>query len=391
MGCWDTVASMIVPGPKLLSLPRLRTLPYTRHNPSVRAFRHAMAIDERRRMFRLNWWKEGQTFYENPFSKPPATRPQDCRQLWFPGVHADVGGGYPEAASSLSKWPLIWMISEAVAHGLRINDKAFRRFACGQKPDGTPSGYAPPNACGPMHRSLRGFFWWLIEFIPKSSRWREWRNGHFGLYLPLGEPRVIVPEAELHYSAVQRLAATRGPGSGEEPFPGLRYPPYRPVNLEDRRPYLPPEREFSRVARTVVLLFVSAALMVLTLWATLLLWGRDGGEAPQCLCREAQAPPATVLISADGSGRPETALSAADLLRETTGFAAGLAPELAGDIISRAEGPIVAALSKTGANLTTAGTEEIVKDGLKAIRRAGASPPHAGALTRRPARAHRRP
>ncbi len=54
VGVWDTVASMIVPRPDRFYIPSLRMLPYTRVNPNVRAFRHAMAIDERRRMFRLN-------------------------------------------------------------------------------------------------------------------------------------------------------------------------------------------------------------------------------------------------------------------------------------------------------------------------------------------------
>jgi uncharacterized protein (DUF2235 family) len=125
VGVWDTVASMIVPRPDRLYLPSLRTLPYTRTNPSVRVFRHAMAIDEKRRMFRLNKWVDPQPFIADPFIQPPASVPQDIDQLWFAGVHSDVGGGYPEAESGLSKFPLIWMIDEAVKHGLRIDKAMF--------------------------------------------------------------------------------------------------------------------------------------------------------------------------------------------------------------------------------------------------------------------------
>ena len=35
------------------------------------------------------------------------------KQTWFAGVHSDVGGGYPEAESALSKYPLLWMIDQA--------------------------------------------------------------------------------------------------------------------------------------------------------------------------------------------------------------------------------------------------------------------------------------
>ena len=41
----------------------------------------------------------------------------DLKQVWFPGVHCDVGGGYRE--TGLSNGALKWMIDEAVRVGLR--------------------------------------------------------------------------------------------------------------------------------------------------------------------------------------------------------------------------------------------------------------------------------
>lgn len=275
MGCWDTVASMIVPGRTWLSPPKLRTLPYTRFNPSVRAFRHAMAIDERRRMFRLNRWKSGQQFVVNPFSDPPAKQLQDCEQRWFAGVHSDIGGGYPEEQSSLSKPPLIWMVKEAVAHGLRIDDATFRRLACNEPPPEHGPGYRPPNPLGPMHRSLHGF-WWVLEYIPKSARWREWRRGFLGLYFPRGEPRVVEPEAVLHASAKERQAAAGpGPGPAEgETYAGCDYPPYRPVNLVERRPLPAEEGKFGPIARTVLAILTLTAIATAVSWSIGCWWGR---------------------------------------------------------------------------------------------------------------------
>jgi hypothetical protein len=45
----------------------------------------------------------------------------DNLQVWFPGVHCDVGRGYPEEESGLSKLALQWMLGEAEQHGLRVD------------------------------------------------------------------------------------------------------------------------------------------------------------------------------------------------------------------------------------------------------------------------------
>jgi uncharacterized protein (DUF2235 family) len=37
---------------------------------------------------------------------------QDIKQVWFSGVHADIGGGYPETQSGPAKYPLGWLIDE---------------------------------------------------------------------------------------------------------------------------------------------------------------------------------------------------------------------------------------------------------------------------------------
>jgi len=278
VGVWDTVSSMIVPGTGLLSLPKLRTLPYTRTNNIVRTFRHAMAIDERRRMFRLNRWADGQMFVENPFVTPKVQFPQDCKQLWFAGVHSDVGGGYPEAQSSLSKWPLIWMIDEAVAHGLRIDRPTFRHLACGDPEPGGRHHYRPPNACGPAHRSLTGF-WWLLEIFPKSAKWREWRPAFLGLYLPLGEPRPVPPTDSLHPSVPEREASCPGKPPETPRYKGCLYPPYHPVNLRDRRPLPTPEGPWGPLLRKIAVALI-IALMALGMCALHWLWARHPAWNP---------------------------------------------------------------------------------------------------------------
>ncbi len=128
MGCWDTVSSVIVPRPDRWYIPSLEKLPYTITNPCVQAFRHAMAIDERRRMFRLLPWQENQKFKTNPFVKDTAAADQDIKQLWFSGVHSDIGGGYPEKESGAAKLSLKWMVEEAEAHGIVFKKKMVSRL-----------------------------------------------------------------------------------------------------------------------------------------------------------------------------------------------------------------------------------------------------------------------
>jgi uncharacterized protein (DUF2235 family) len=217
VGVWDTVASVMVPrGDRIV--PQLLTLPYTRRNPSVEVFRHAMSIDERRRMFRLNRWLDPQPYVRNPFDKSAAPVPQDIKQVWFAGCHADVGGGYPEAESGLAKFPLKWMIEEASACGLRISAATRNYIVLGRPRAGAKSPFVKPDAAADPHDSLT-WGWRPLEWIPKRAKWREWpRREVLGWYLPSGEPRLVEnvdPLPLIHQSVVDRMKLT----------------PYLPANL----------------------------------------------------------------------------------------------------------------------------------------------------------------
>ncbi len=89
--------------------------------------RHALGIDEQRDNFTLTFWE--------PNGHP------DSEQVWFPGSHGDVGGGYGEAQYDTSIIPqrresdnrtgisdlvLLWMLGEAEACGLDLSRVNFR-------------------------------------------------------------------------------------------------------------------------------------------------------------------------------------------------------------------------------------------------------------------------
>ncbi len=145
VGVWDTVASVIVPRPDRFYIPSLQELAFTQNNPSVKTFRQAISIDERRRMFRLKPWDEGQTFMHNQFSRTHNAEPQDSQQVWFAGAHGDIGGGYPEKESGLSKYPLLWMIDEAVKCGLAVDRRTVNQLAWGIQRKGSPFSYVAPD------------------------------------------------------------------------------------------------------------------------------------------------------------------------------------------------------------------------------------------------------
>ncbi|WOH66045.1 DUF2235 domain-containing protein [Bradyrhizobium sp. BWA-3-5] len=216
VGVWDTVASVIVPRADRFYWPSLEELAFTLVNPSVEIFRQAISIDERRCMFRLKKWDDPQTYKPVRFNDVK-NAPQDILQVWFAGVHADIGGGYPEKQSGLSKYPLLWMIDEATKCGLKVNQATVNQLAWGVQRKGSPFSYVAPDIRGDLHTSLKGA-WWLLEYLPKSARYKEWpaRQSYFGYYIPDAEPRFIPDGAVIHESALQRMDAL---------------PSYRPVNL----------------------------------------------------------------------------------------------------------------------------------------------------------------
>jgi uncharacterized protein (DUF2235 family) len=208
IGVWDTVASVIVPRPDRFYTFSLQELPHTRRNPSVQIFRQAIALDERRRMFRLHAWDEPQTFMHNRFSATNNSDRQDAKQVWFAGVHADIGGGYSEAESGLSKFPLLWMIDEAVEHGLAVSTQAVNQLAWGIKREGSPFTYVAPEIRRDPHQSLTNA-WRPLEWLPKVDKYKEWkdRKSSFGFYIPDGEPRPVTDNALIHESVFRRMEA----------------------------------------------------------------------------------------------------------------------------------------------------------------------------------------
>jgi uncharacterized protein (DUF2235 family) len=99
IGVWDTVGELGVPvfnGLRLVDRDELRFLKFSdcELSPRVEHARQALAIDEERADFVPTLWDER----------------EGIKQVWFPGAHADVGGGYENRG--LSDIALEWMMQE---------------------------------------------------------------------------------------------------------------------------------------------------------------------------------------------------------------------------------------------------------------------------------------
>ena len=197
VGVWDTVSSVGWVWDPL-------KLPYTAQNPDMANGRHAVSIDERRCYFRNNLWGD-------PLPD------QNIKQVWFAGVHSDVGGSYSESESGLSQITLEWMLCEAHSFGLLVDPQKTER-ALGRIPPPPP---VPPDPRAKTHNSLRSW-WWILEFLPhsyydpvlKKPKWR----------IPLGARRQIPEGSILHETVEQKMRVD---------------PDYRPPNLPENRGYEP--------------------------------------------------------------------------------------------------------------------------------------------------------
>jgi len=137
LGLWDMVGALGIPNSSAVLNLFDSGDAWKYHDgklqANVRHARHAMAMDERRASFTVARWNNCEESRRNG---------QDVGELWFSGVHSDVGGGYYE--SGLSDCALEWMMREAEKCSLGIRPEA--------------KEFIKPEPCAVMHNSLKGIF-----------------------------------------------------------------------------------------------------------------------------------------------------------------------------------------------------------------------------------------
>ncbi len=198
LGVWDTVAAL---GSRLRATGEQTSTEkafYLQDRPSrcVAHARQALAVDEARFDFRPSIWRD-------------AHPSQSMRQRWFPGVHSNIGGGYPE--DGLANAALHWMAEQVRATTrLALDDDFLGRYG----------GFAFAR----LHRSDRAHYRALDALRRRYGRGRRALAGH--------------PETahlELSKELVWRLLADAGERrpSGKLVHEQMAGRPYRPVALLD--------------------------------------------------------------------------------------------------------------------------------------------------------------
>ena len=308
VGVWDTVSAYGGPVSELTEavdnwLVRL-SMPNYELADSVRRARHALAIDDERDAFHPLLWDE---IYEEEEAIPAARRGEKPRwidsnrleQVWFTGMHADVGGGYPD--ESLSYVSFLWMMEEAEKVGLRLSPVMIERFQ------------ALANSAGPIHDSRSGVGSYYRYQPRKVAVWME----------PLDQPLVVrrhpdrkcglIRVAKVHESVAARIASgtdryaplplpaalevvppqrmgenvAQG-GSGAGGAPVIKGPPRPIISEELRKRFRDPQRGADRVEAMAIvwtrvryrrLLYFISLLLTLAL-ATMPIWDDWLGTPP---------------------------------------------------------------------------------------------------------------
>ncbi len=158
LGVWDTVKATKTEDFNDKKIPKCVVAGY-----------HAMAIDEKRKGFPVLKWNNGPR----------------VSQMWFPGAHSDVGGGYKECG--LSNIALKWMIDCVHRHNLIFKASAVKRFK--------------GNPCGKLHSPHNEITWKVL--------------GH--------KTRSIAKSATIHISTKKRMQEVKS---------------YKPANLPEEPIYM---------------------------------------------------------------------------------------------------------------------------------------------------------
>ena len=222
VGVWDTVAAYGLPFDELTrAWNAVFPLSVPDRNLSDKVDRacHAIALDDERNTFHPVLWNEAGAPAEKHIAKERIT------QVWFSGVHSNVGGGYADDA--LANVSLHWMMKEAEREGLA--------FKAGQMDAVRSAGHID----GKMYDSRQGVGG-AYRYLPRKMQ---------PLLEDIDYPdnQVIIKHPKIHESVFQRMA------TGAERYAPIVLPAsYSVVDTDGAiHDLTPAEREFaqSRVIR----------------------------------------------------------------------------------------------------------------------------------------------
>ena len=179
VGVWDSVDAVGLPVDELSTM--IDRVFYPHRFPDQDLSRqveracHAIAVDDERYTFHPVLWNERGT-----------ADSERITQVWFPGMHSDVGGGYPEG--DLARVSLCWMISQVSfdpgrGEGLRFNHNRLQEIE------------QRAHSLGKMHDSRRGL-----------GVYYRYKPRHVASLCDDRDNRVEIAEPKIHHSVFKRIA-----------------------------------------------------------------------------------------------------------------------------------------------------------------------------------------
>jgi len=148
VGVWDTVASVGIH----------RILPLIESNTSIKTFRHALALDERRIKFEPVYYVGTQV--DNT----------SAHEVWFLGCHGNVGGGSVATGTnpSLQRVALRWMVKECIntGAGILFKSDALRELFKNSAEEDMLAASDTKGIHDELISGPRKGLWRIVEYIP---------------------------------------------------------------------------------------------------------------------------------------------------------------------------------------------------------------------------------
>jgi len=195
VGLWDTVAAYGLPMEEMTRFYSKWIFPFEildpQLHPDVKRACHALSIDDERTTFHPKLWTETKQDGSSESNISGYTYHERLSQVWFPGVHANVGGGYPD--DSLAQVSLDWIMQEA-----ELCDLKFKR-----KPDAEPDALlfakSASDKDGRLYDSRRG----LASYYRYGPRNISELCNDVDLKSPTDSVQIPLPK--IHYSVFERI------------------------------------------------------------------------------------------------------------------------------------------------------------------------------------------
>lgn len=182
VGLWDTVDAYGLPIDEMTRGWDKWVWPLSMtdrsHPEIVEKLCHAIALDDERHTF------HPVLLDETNEPARPHTDAERLTQVWFAGVHSNVGGGYPD--DSLAHVSLRWMADEASKKGLRLHPHVMNDWVARADPNGPLSD--PRRGLGSYYR-----------YNPRSIK--KLTDDRFA--------KVRVPRPKIHESVFSRIVIGR--------------------------------------------------------------------------------------------------------------------------------------------------------------------------------------